>query len=73
MDWEGSLHTDAERLLADGECLARTAALAGDHDSFEDLCTAAFALDHLEVDFDPVAWGEVGHAAQLCAFKIVDY
>jgi hypothetical protein len=47
--------------------------LTGDDDAFEDLRTAAFALDHLEVDFDPVAWGEVGDSAQLCAFKIVDY
>jgi hypothetical protein len=73
MDWEGSLHANAERLLADGERFARAAALAGDHNAFEDLRTTTFALDHLKMNFDPVAWGEVGHAAQLCAFKIIDY
>ena len=57
-----SLDTHAERLLADGESLARAAALALDHDALEDLGTAPRALDDLEVDLHAVAGLEVGHA-----------
>ena len=57
---ERPLDPDAERLLADGEGLARAAALALDHDALEDLGAAAVALDDLEVHAHAVAGGEPG-------------
>jgi hypothetical protein len=52
---ERSLDTDAERLLADGEGLARAGALALDDDALEDLDATALSFDHLEVDAHGVA------------------
>ena len=66
---ERALHADAERLLADGEGLARAVALALDDDALEDLGAAARALDDLEVDADAVARLEVRDAAQLGALE----
>ena len=72
MQREHALHADAERLLADGERLARTVALALDDDALEYLHAAARALDHLEVDLDAVARREVWDAAQLRALDGFD-
>ena len=69
---ERALHADAERLLADGEGLARAAALALDHDALEDLGAAARALDDLEVHPHAVARLEDGDAAQLGALDAFD-
>ena len=72
VDRERALDADAERLLADGERLARAVALALDHDALEDLGPAAGALDDLEVDLHAVARLEGGDAAQLRALEVVD-
>ena len=70
---ERPLDADAERLLADGERLARAGALALDHDPLEDLDAAALALDHLEVDADGVARLEAGNVlAQLTLLDALD-
>jgi hypothetical protein len=69
---ERALHADAERLLADGERLARAVALALDDDALEDLGPAAGALDDLEVHADAIARLEAGDAAQLRAFELFD-
>jgi len=70
---ERSLYADAERLLAHGEGLASTGALALDHDALEDLHAAALALDHLEVDAHGVARFEPGAiAAQLALFEVLN-
>src|SRR5205807_4139445 len=67
-----TLDADAEGLLAHGEGLARAVPLALDDDALEDLYPAAGALDHLKVDLDAVARGEVGHPAQLPALDGFD-
>src|SRR5215210_4259933 len=72
VDRERALHADAEGLLADGEGLAHTLALALDDDALEDLCTPARALHDLEVHLQPVAGLEAGDAAQLRALEGVD-
>ena len=72
MEREGSLDTDAERLLADGEGLADAFALALDDDPLEDLGAATVAFDDLEVNLHAVARREVRHAAQLGLLKLVD-
>src|ERR1700677_2741676 len=69
---EHSLDTNAERLLADRESLARAMPLALDHDALEDLHTATGALDHLEMDLHAIARREVGNAAQLRALDGFD-
>ncbi len=60
MHREGALHADAEGHLADGEGLTHTATLAADHDALEDLDALFGALDHLDVNVNGVAGGEVG-------------
>jgi hypothetical protein len=55
MERERALDAHAERLLTDGERLARSRALALDDDSLEDLDAAALSLDDLEVDANGVA------------------
>jgi hypothetical protein len=68
-----SLDPDAEGLLADGERLACSCALALDHDPLEHLDAAALSLDHLEVHANGVARLEPGAiAAQLALFEILD-
>src|SRR4029077_17993493 len=52
---ERPLHADAERLLADGECLADARPLAPENAPLEARDTGALALDHLEVHADGVA------------------
>ena len=74
MERERTLDTDAERLLADRERLARARALTLDHDPLEDLHAAALALDHLEVDTDGVAGFEPrAIAAQLALLDVLDH
>ena len=51
---ERALDADTERLLADGEGLARAMTLALDHHAFEHLRAAPRPLDHLEVHAQPV-------------------
>ena len=72
MERERALDTDAERLLADGERLARTRSLALDDDALEDLDALAGALDHLEVDADRVTGLEDGDVAQLRLLDALD-
>ena len=72
MERERALDADAEGLLADGERLARTGALALDHDPLEYLDALALALDHLEVHTHGVARLEAGHLAQLRALDVLD-
>ena len=72
MQREGSLDADAEGLLADGEGLADATALALDHDSLEDLGAGAAALDHLEVDANAVAGGELRATLQLLLLETLD-
>ena len=69
---EHALNADAEGLLAHGEGLARSVALALDHDPLEDLDASARPLDDLEVDLHAVARREVGNAAQLRALDGFD-
>src|SRR5829696_3298719 len=69
---ERSLDAYTERLLADGEGLARALPLALDHDALEDLGTAAGALDDLEVDLHAVTGLEGRDLAQLGALEAVD-
>src|SRR5215210_5105214 len=69
---ERALDAHAEGLLAHGERLADTFALALDDDALEDLGSTARALDHLEVDADAVARLELGDAPQLLALEAVD-
>ena len=56
---ERPLDAHAEGVLADGEGLARPAALALDHDALEDLGPLAVALDDLEVHADAVPGAEI--------------
>ena len=70
---ERALHADAERRLADREGLADALALALDHHAFEDLGTAASALNDLEMDANAVTRGEVGDAAKLLTLEAVDH
>jgi hypothetical protein len=72
VDGERPLDADAEGLLADGERLAGSVALALDDDALEDLGPAAGALDDLEVDTQAIARLEVGDAAQLSALEAFD-
>ena len=72
MHRERALDADAEGLLADGEGLARAAALALDHDALEDLGAPAGALDDLEVHAHAVARLEDGHSPQLGTLDAVD-
>src|SRR4051794_25392486 len=72
MQRERALDTDAEGLLAHGERLPYTFALALDDDALEDLRAATRALDDLEVDPHPIAGGELRDPAQLRALEAVD-
>src|SRR5581483_447488 len=73
MQRERPLDADAERLLADGERLARAGALALDDDALEDLEARARAFDDPEVDADAVAGFEPGTAlAQLALLDRLD-
>ena len=69
---ERPLDADPERLLADGERLARAVSLALDHDALEDLGAAAGALDHLEVDAQAVAGVKRRNSAELRALQAFD-
>ena len=69
---ERALDADAEGLLADGERLAQTAALALDDDALEHLGAAAIALDDLEVHPQAITSLEGRDAAQLGALDVVD-
>jgi hypothetical protein len=48
-------------------------ALALDHDAFEHLRAATRALDHLEMDTQPIARVKRGHTAELSALQAVDH
>ena len=73
MQRERALDADAEGLLADGERLAGTGALALDHDPLEDLDPLALALDHPEMDANRVPGLELRDVvAQLGALECLD-
>jgi hypothetical protein len=73
MQGESPLHADAERLLAHGEGLTRSGALALQHNPLEDLGAAPAPLDHLEVDPDAVARAEGGNPLlELAPLDAVD-
>jgi hypothetical protein len=72
VDREGALDTDPERLLADGERLARTGALTGDHDALEHLGALAGALDDLEVHANAVPGLKAGDLLQLALLDALD-
>src|SRR5205085_8960730 len=70
---ERPLDTDAERLLADRERLARARSLPLQDDALEDLDPLALALDHLEVHAHRVSRFELRDpVAQLRALEAVD-
>src|SRR5262249_32756943 len=69
---ERALDANAERVLADGERLACTGALALDHDALEHLDALPRAFDDLEVHAHGVARLETGHFAQLTALDVLD-
>ena len=70
---EGTLNTDAEGDLADGEGLADAGALTTDADTLEELCTLVVALDNLYVYFEGIAWAEGRDiVAQLCCIDLVN-
>jgi hypothetical protein len=69
---ERALDADPERLLADGERLARAASLAADDDALEHLRAATVALDNLKVDADPVTRVEAGHPLELAPLDALD-
>ena len=52
---EGTLHTDAERHLANGKGLTDTGALATDNNAPEHLNTGLLALNDLHVDINGIA------------------
>src|SRR5438105_2667376 len=72
MHREGALDSDAKGLLAHGEGLAGTMALALDHHALEHLHAAPGALDDLKMDLHAISRREVGHAAQLRALDCFD-
>src|SRR5581483_748735 len=72
VDRERPLDADAERLLADGEGLARALAAASYHDPLEHLGSPARALDHLEVDPHPIARAEARDPPELLLLDLFD-
>ncbi len=70
---ERPLDADAEGLLAHGEGLPGSMALALDHHALEHLGAAAGALDDLEVDAQPVPGVKRGHSAELRSLQAVDH
>ncbi len=60
MNREDPLDSDSEAHLAHGERAAEPTAVAGDHDSLEDLDTFASTLDHAHVHADRIAGAERG-------------
>src|SRR5699024_10310142 len=70
--WEGTLNSDTEGYLADGEGLADAAALTTDNDALEDLNTLGLTLDNLYVDLDGVTSAELRNVvAQVCCINLV--
>src|SRR5581483_11673655 len=69
---EGALDADPERVLADGERLARPGALPLDHDPLEHLDARAGAFDDAEVHAHGVARLEPRDLAQLAALDVLD-
>src|SRR5450755_1034561 len=68
---EGALHADAVADLADGERLARAAALAPDHHALEDLDAGTGSLGDLDVYAQRIARPEVRDVgADLCLLKL---
>jgi hypothetical protein len=65
MQRERALDADAEGLLADGERLPCSVALALDDDTLEQLSAPARTFDHLEVDAQAVTGVKRRHAAEL--------
>ena len=70
---ERSLDPDAERLLAHRERLARAVTLALYDNPFEHLRPAPRALDHLEVDAQPVTGVKGRYTAELGTLQAVDH
>jgi hypothetical protein len=73
VQWEGSLHSDAERLLAHGERLTHAVALALEDDPLEDLGAPPRSLHDLEVHADAIAGVEYRRPAQLRVLQAVDH
>src|SRR4051812_20366459 len=69
---ERALHAHAERVLADGERLARAAALPLDDDPLEHLDPRARAFDDAEMHAHRVARLEPRDFAQLTALDVLD-
>jgi hypothetical protein len=61
MNREGSLDTNAEADLADGECFLKTATLTTDDNTLEQLDTLAIAFNNSDMHLERVAGGELGH------------
>ena len=69
---EGTLNTDTEGHLTDGEGLANAAILATDYDTFEDLHTGLVTFDNLHVNVKGIAGTEIRNIiAQLCCIDRV--
>ena len=73
MEWEHPLDAYAEAHFADGEGLANSATIFGDHDAFEDLRSFAATFDDPNVHLDNIAWSELGGiAAHVGAFDVIN-
>src|SRR4029077_14048685 len=69
---ERPLDADAERVLPDGERLARARTLPLQHQAFEDLDPLTRPLDHAEVHAYGVARLEARDLAQLAALDVLN-
>ena len=58
---EGTLNTNTERNLANGEGLAHTRALAANNEALENLHTAVLTFNNVHVNVEGVAGGELGN------------
>ena len=71
--WEGTLHTNTEGNLTDGEGLADAGVLTLDHNTTENLHTGLGALDDLDVNVEGVTGAELWNiVAQLCCIDLVE-
>ena len=61
MNGEGTLNTNTERNLANGEGLAHTRALTANNEALENLHTAVLTFNNIHVNVEGVTGGELGN------------
>jgi hypothetical protein len=60
---EGALYASSKADFADSECLAKTAAMATNYNTLENLNTGTGAFNNSNVYFYVIAWAEIWNSS----------